>query len=1009
MDYIWALLLSTVFGLFLMADGYSRPCPFGCSCIAKQRKRSNVHKIYIKHFLHKYFDYKRKDVTNLDYQSDSPSRGSVSASAQGREMVCLGLQRMPYYIPEDISKLQVYGGRRALKKLKRRTFSSRAPGLLRFGYSQQRASSLFQTVSVQSDDPNAISSYQLTYLAKDAFRQSGQINVLALTGNRIRIIHAGQFDSLRQLKRLSLKKNRIKLVSMASFRGLDNLKKLDLSYNHLDEMPRTLFNDVPNLTQLHLRGNRLKTLHREIFDKLERLKVLDLSQNRIEDLPDDLFRRAANLEELVLSKNEISRIRAYWFYSLRKLKKLHLADNHISVLPAGIFSPVPALIHVDLSGNMLSSVQRHTFANVRKLQHLYLARNRIDFIFPNTFVDLVDLRSLFLNLNQIRKLERRAFGGLKKLERLSLAGNKIREISNHSWGLMKELKMLNLSHNRIQRVRTHTFKGLVKMRDLHLDHNAIEYLENEAFVVSMMSHISMISWVALQFNKIRELPAKVFYGVPHMKFLNLGHNQISRIDKITFKYPVNLRSLILEDNDIGRILPGLFENMKLITHINLKSNNIKSIVPRTLYGMYSTEEINFSHNNISMIIPGSFVHMPRLSRIDLSYNNISSASMDFFRHNHKLRSMNFTNNILEQLDAGDQARYTLGYLGLADNKLQTLNSSITRLLGEQSLFDIHNNPWLCDCRLSWISSDIRTGIFGFIDQDHVRCQYPPQLSQTRISELKTDDFSCAVKAIDEQEKRQYSFSCPKHDRSHVLRVRRTMDIPELEAWHSTVLDNTGVPICGGVQIEKDWVLTHASCWMNKSVTALQIMRGQIKIVSGNYEGSQRNSGGGGGPARLRMVSELFFHPKLSVRQGEEYASITVVKLRPDEDERRHREKRRYPCVRRPSHEAGQRMYVTGRANFLPDKHQVEVYTMFIKGAGRQGGTLCDHESFFCLRWNGKRFRKDVYDMNGAPAYNRDDLSLLGIRAGDHGGKARPFVDVSYYLPWIESTITTEGY
>lgn len=60
--------------------------------------------------------------------------------------------------------------------------------------------------------------YQLTTIRKYAFSRHRDLEDLTIEGNRIKVLHPGDFEHLANLKRLRLRNNRIHTVSASSLK-----------------------------------------------------------------------------------------------------------------------------------------------------------------------------------------------------------------------------------------------------------------------------------------------------------------------------------------------------------------------------------------------------------------------------------------------------------------------------------------------------------------------------------------------------------------------------------------------------------------------------------------------------------------------------------------------------------------------------------------------------------------------------------------------------------------------
>lgn len=187
-------------------------------------------------------------------------------------------------------------------------------------------------------------------LRRTSFPLGQKLQVVNLSGNKIKGITEKVFYDAPNLELLDLSHNQIAEFSANAFENLQALKILDLSQNQITAIPYKLFQPLSSIAYLNLRSNRVQ-IRFGIFPEF--VKTLDLSYNGIDiHHKFKIFSLLNNLETLLLHGNKIESIHNSILESNLKFLGLsdnpftciHLADIFLAMKANGVLSAPEKLV-----------------------------------------------------------------------------------------------------------------------------------------------------------------------------------------------------------------------------------------------------------------------------------------------------------------------------------------------------------------------------------------------------------------------------------------------------------------------------------------------------------------------------------------------------------------------------------------------------------------------------------------------------------------------------------------
>ncbi|XP_052802182.1 insulin-like growth factor-binding protein complex acid labile subunit isoform X1 [Mya arenaria] len=756
-------------------------CPLQCRCIAL------THLGY-RDMAERWMSMGRLDgVGNTFKGTEAPTWMEDPEELRGRDVVCMGLNKVPRPLPENTMKMTLYG--------------------------DSSASSMEKET-------------QVTYLRDTSFQQGDNLRQLTISGNNLHILYPFVFRGLPSLENLALQNNNISYISAATFARLDNLLELRLSGNSLQFLSPNVFGSLLNMQYLFLNGNKLSTLHVHLLRNLASLQHLDLSRNNFRTFEDSVFDGAVNLQELLINENQIWYVRSRWFQKLAMLRRLEIRANVITRIDPRSFETLTNLKQLSLSANIINTVSNGAFKNVSKLEELDIGTNDISMLEPDCFDSLNSLDILKLSDNKISFINNKTFVSTPKLRQLEMSKNTISDIEEAALHPLTFLEKLDLSYNKLKKIERKTFTGLMELRNLNLEHNIISDVENDAFIVAPLNQLSKITWLSLQYNRLKEINGYALYGLPHMKFLNLGHNRIRHVHNKSLYTLSSLQNLLLNDNKIRNFEDNTFVNLKQLTSLNLENNKISTVNDNTFIGLANLEDINIVSNGLKTISQNALRHFSSLSTLTLKSNLLSTFSFEDILLLKKITVVDLSNNILYRVTFPNQKTHNIRQLELSTNRLETLSPDVANVLAPGGNVWLGDNPLSCDCRLAWLPDSIRQSYkLRLLGTTKTVCTSPPSLHGMKVMDVASSNFQCDNATLSEP------LTCQNlqiKDTTKIQKQKVGKGKRETRKWHVTLraLDNTKntTRACYGLLVKDNWVLMRQSCAIeNLPITSANII------------------------------------------------------------------------------------------------------------------------------------------------------------------------------------------
>lgn len=438
---------------------------------------------------------------------------------------------------------------------------------------------------------------------------------LHLKGNPLKSVE-GPFIRSPSLCDLYLEYCNITRFSRQYFTKLEVLEKLDLTGNPLKNIESGTFDSLDHLIILTLNNCSLAYIYPEAFKGLKSLEILEMHGNRFKSNVDWslVFRPLSNMLHLDNANSEVSNLDENAFFNNTLLRTLILAENDLSNvnLAATFGTALGNLLYLDVSYcNLKGPIPEDTFVNTEELLVLKLSGNRIFnshlaaaisrlnkllslslddcglITLPNnTFNKLTSLKVLDISRNPLNTAYTEVFLlPLTSLETLDLGHCELRTIKNTMLSKMCKLKTLVLSGNKLRNVEKGFFENLKSLNVLELNDCGLSSLVGTIFHDDDNRPLNVTD-LKLSENPLRMpvaapiLPNKL----PNLTSLDLSKCNLTFVSRNFFQWSSNIKRLYLNNNKMKNYQDSLhfldiLDNLELL---DLSYNAMRSIHPTQL-------------------------------------------------------------------------------------------------------------------------------------------------------------------------------------------------------------------------------------------------------------------------------------------------------------------------------------------------------------------------------------------------------------------------------------------
>ncbi|KZC04696.1 PREDICTED: leucine-rich repeat-containing protein 24-like [Dufourea novaeangliae] len=203
--------------------------------------------------------------------------------------------------------------------------------------------------------------------------------------------------------------------------------------------------------------------------------------------------------------------------------------------------------------------------------------------------------------------------------------------------------------------------------------------------------------------------------------------------------------LDLSNNHLVSLPPECFHALGLINlqRLYLGRSHISRIASKALMGLVGLVELDLSENLLEEIPTETFPYYSNLMKLLLNGNPIREIRRGAFQQLAHLTNLEVSQCRLETIEQGAfDGLQLLEWLRLDGNRLTRVPDHTLPLGGNVRGLTLHNNPWLCDCRLRATQTWLKESAPMTPQESEPVCDAPPKLRDKQIKAVKPNELAC---------------------------------------------------------------------------------------------------------------------------------------------------------------------------------------------------------------------------------------------------------------------------
>nr|XP_026655391.1 leucine-rich repeat, immunoglobulin-like domain and transmembrane domain-containing protein 2 [Zonotrichia albicollis] len=161
--------------------------------------------------------------------------------------------------------------------------------------------------------------------------------------------------------------------------------------------------------------------------------------------------------------------------------------------------------------------------------------------------------------------------------------------------------------------------------------------------------------------------------------------------QIPANIPQDIRKIRIENSHLTELPRGSFENVSALEYLWLNFNNITVMHIKSLEYLPALKELRLQGNKLSSVPWTAFQDTPTLKILDLKHNRLDVLPEHALRYLPNLTYLDLSSNQLTIISRDVFYNWPVYQRSQStEGPLETISNAVLAL---------HDNPWICDCRL----------------------------------------------------------------------------------------------------------------------------------------------------------------------------------------------------------------------------------------------------------------------------------------------------------------------
>ncbi|KAL1397322.1 hypothetical protein pipiens_009854 [Culex pipiens pipiens] len=280
-------------------------------------------------------------------------------------------------------------------------------------------------------------------------------------------------------------------------------------------------------------------------------------------------------------------------------------------------------------------------------------------------------------------------------------------------------------------------------------------LDGLSFKIDSLLEVDPCGEIELIIEMLQILDRRLFRGWISLSSdvvitnLELKNSNITEIPPETFDSSCihDLTVLTVDSLEVTRLEANVFLGLKRLKELNLKNLKLKVIEPFVLAPIKFTLSSLLVEGCLDLVNPRPFTGSTTVDHLEIvsfEFNVFEDViSDDAFAMVPKVSSLYLRNSRITVITKRmiDSVASSIKQIHLVGNELQTIEVGVfDELVGRGVKLHLGNNPWVCDCNLSYLKELIVANKDMF---DEIKCEEPPEYNGM----LLTEASFCATSTI----------------------------------------------------------------------------------------------------------------------------------------------------------------------------------------------------------------------------------------------------------------------